>query len=153
MKASTQPPVYLEHARLRALAKRLGELHADDAEILNLATELMQIGYGVDANEALGVKRGKGHDDKKAQAHMKTQMAIRWIACRLNSVGPVDSEGRMTPDPEEPPTKAAAIKEASRLYGLNPENLHRACPTKAELTRLADFGWDDQRPVINKTRD
>jgi hypothetical protein len=113
----------------------------------------MRIGKGADANKALGVKRSKGHDDKKAQAHLQTQMAIRWIAGRLNSELVIDSEGRLVPEVEKPPTKAAATREAARLFGLNLENLQRACPSIEKLNRLANFNWDGQRPLLNKPRD
>jgi len=135
-------PVTLEHTTLRQLATRLGQLHADDAEILNLATSLYQIGCGTDANVALGVKRSKGHDDKKAEAHYLTQIAIRWIAGRMNPI-----------DGENPPKRIDAIREAAEAFCLDVDNLARACPSKQRLTELAAFDWDSQRPQINKPRD
>ena len=135
-------PVTLEHTTLRQLATRLGQLHADDAEILNLATSLYQIGCGTDANVALGVKRSKGHDDKKAEAHYSTQRAIRWIAGRMNPI-----------NGENPPYRIDAIREAAEAFRLDEDNLGRACPSKQRLTELASFDWDSQRPLLNKPRD
>lgn len=133
-------PVSLEHARLRNLANRLGQQNRDDAEILWLATALNQIGYGLDANEALEVKRSKGHDDKKGKAHYQTQMAIHWIA------------GRMNPsDGESPPKKSVAIAEAAKAFQLEVENLTRECPNLTALKKMASFAWDSQRPRNIKT--
>lgn len=128
-------PVKYEHERLRSLAIRLGHLHREDAEILWLATALNQIGYGLDANEALQVQRYKGHDDKKSEAHYIIQIAIRWTAGRMNPVGG-----------EKPPKKAIAIAEAAEAFGLDVENLTRACPKIDDLKKMATFEWDSQRP-------
>ena len=135
-------PVTREHAILRQLATRLGQLHADDAEILNLATSLYQIGCGIDANVALRVRRSKGHDDKKAEAHYLTQRAIRWIAGLMNPI-----------DGEKPPKKSIAIAHAANAFGLDVDNLTRACPNKQRLTEMATFDWNSQRPLLNKPRD
>lgn len=134
-------PVTVEHTRLRELATRLGRLHAEDAQILALSTALYQIGCGADANESLGIERGKGHDDKKAAAHLKTQIAIRWIAGRMNLEG------------EKPPKKIDAIKEAAAAFKLEEDNLARDCPSVQELKRIATFDWNSQRPQLKKPRD
>lgn len=134
-------PVNLEHARLRALATHLKGLHPDDTNILWLVTALNRIGSGTDANEALGIKRGKGHDAKKAEAHYLTQVAIRWIA------------GRMNLENETPPKKRVAIEEAATAFGLEVDNLTRACPSIKKLTQIATFSWDSQRPRLQKPGD
>jgi hypothetical protein len=135
-------PVTLEHARLRQLATRLGKLHLDDPEILDLATSLYQIGCGEDANLVLKVKRGKGQDTGKAEAHYDTQIAIRWIAGRLN---PIDNS--------TPPSKITAISEAAVAFKLDQDNLARACPSEEKLKTLVEFEWDSQRPQLKKPRD
>ena len=131
-------PVTVEHAELRELAKRLMHMHPTDKKIIWLATALQSIGSGTDANTALGVKRGKGHDDEKFEKHMKNQMAIRWIAGRMNPI-----------DGEKPPLKNVAVEEAALHFGLEVDNLKRACPSKAELKALVEFDWDSQRPRNN----
>ncbi len=135
-------PVTLEHAQLRALGRRLGQMHPSDKQFLWLANALIIIGKGGDANATLCVKGKKGQDDKKAERHMTTQMAIRWIASRLYPL-----------QEEKSPTKAQAIAEAAKAFDLDEENLKRACPTTAELKELVVFSWDSQRPRINKPRD
>ena len=130
-------PVTLEHAKLRKLAQRLARMHMADKQILWLATALNRIGSGNDANIEFGVKRRKGQDDKKFNQHMKNQMAIRWIA------------GRMNPLKGDPPKSTTeAIHEAATLFNLEPENLSRVCPTDEELKKLVFFYWDSQRPKI-----
>ena len=131
-------PVTLEHAKLRELAQILAHLHPTDKKILWLATALQSIGSGTDANTALGVKRGKGHDDEKFEKHMKNQMAIRWIAGRMNPI-----------DDEKPPLKNVAVQEAASHFGLEVDNLKRACPSEAKLKALVEFDWDSQRPRNN----
>jgi hypothetical protein len=130
-------PVTFERAKLCQLANKLERMHKDDIEILWLSAALLRIGSGKDANIELGVHRKKGQDDKKAKKSMEIQMAIRWIA------------GRMNLDGEPPPDKAFAIREAANLFKLNEENLKRQCPTVAKLKALVEFDWDSQRPKIN----
>lgn len=131
-------PVTLEHAKLRKLAQRLARMHMADKQILWLATALKRIGSGNDANIEFGVKQRKGQDDKKFNKHMKNQIAIRWIAGRMNP-----SKG------EAPKFTTEAIQEAATLFNLEPENLSRICPTDEELKNLVEFDWDSQRPKIN----
>jgi hypothetical protein len=146
---STQPtdhsttPVTFEHARLRQLSNKLKSLHPEDSEILELAEQLFQIGDGSDANIVLGVKRSQGQNPNKEDAHYVTQMAIRWIAGRLN---PLDGE-------EPPPSKVAVIEEAATAFDLDVENLARACPSLKELKSIATFEWDSQRPRLTKCKD
>lgn len=135
-------PVTFEHARLRQLSDKLRLPHKEDDEILKLVDQLYQIGCGADANETLGVKRSKGQDAAKEIVRYKIEIAIRWIA------------GRMYPDKEEkPPKKAVAIEEAAEAFGLEVENLARACPNLKELKSMAVFDWDSQRPRITKSKD
>ena len=136
-------PETFEHAQLRKLAQKLARMHMADKQILWLATALKRIGSGSDANIELGVKRKKGQDKKKALRHMDNQIAIRWIASRMN---PFD-------DDEEPPLKIVAIQEAALRFNLDYDNLNRICPKEEELKKLVKFDWDSQRPRINKPRD
>jgi hypothetical protein len=145
---STQPtdhsttPVTFEHARLRQLSNKLKSLHHEDSEILELAEQLNRIGCGSDANVVLGVKRSQGQNPDKEDAHYVTQMAVRWIAGRLNPLGG-----------EEPPSKVVAIGEAATAFDLDVENLARACPSLIELKSIATFEWDSQRPRLTKCKD
>lgn len=131
-------PVTLEHAQLRKLAQKLARMHMADKQILWLATALKRIGSGYDANIELRVKRKKGQDEKKYSRHMNNQMAIRWIAGRMNPIGD-----------EKPPLKNEAIQEAALAFDLDFDNLNRICPTEEELKKLVEFDWDSQRPKIN----
>ena len=131
-------PVTFEHAMLRQLSQKLRRLHEDDIEIVWLANALLLIGSGKDANIELGVKRKKGQDEKKTAKHMANQIAIRWIAGRMNPI-----------DGESPPEKHVAISEAAKAFDLDEDNLKRACPSEAELKALVEFDWDSQRPKIN----
>jgi hypothetical protein len=131
-------PVTLEHAKLRKLAQRLANLHMNDKQFRWLATALDRIASGNDANVELGVKRKKGQDDKKFIRHMKNQMAIRWIAGRMNPI-----------DGEVPPLKIVAVQEAAAAFDLDYDNLNRVCPTEEDLKKLVKFDWDSQRPKIN----
>ena len=144
MKSKAKLPVTLEHATLRALAAKLGHVnqYIDDPNILWLANALHEIGCGRDANEALGVKRGQGQDDKKMHQHMSNEIAIRWIAARMNP-----SNG------DKPPKKAEAIHEAAEHFSIDEENLKRACPNIEKLKELVTFKWDSQRPRLVKPRD
>lgn len=135
-------PVTFEHAKLRQLSDKLRLLHTADGEILKLANQLYQIGCGADANETLGIKRSKGQDGAKENARFMTEIAIRWIA------------GRMYPDKEEkPPKKAVALEEAAKAFGLEVENLARACPSLKDLKSMVVFDWDSQRPRMTKCKD
>jgi hypothetical protein len=134
-------PVTLEHARLRTLGSKLASIHAGDPQLKALASALYRIGCGEDANVVFGLKRGKGQNPAKAQAHYKTQLAIRWIA------------GYMNPGDGSSPSKTAAISEAADQFELDPENLTRACPSIAALQEIAEFDWDSQRPSLTKPRD
>lgn len=143
MRNGSGHPVTIEHVKLRQLAIKLGKLNAsDDMQMHWLAKALHQIGCGNDANVALGLKRSKGQDDKKGQAHYLTQIAIRWIAGVMNPI-----------DDGKPPKKIDAIREAAQLFNLDEDNLARACPKKERLSELATFDWDSQRPQLNKIRD
>jgi hypothetical protein len=135
-------PVTFEHVQLRKLAQKLARMHMADKQILWLATALKRIGSGNDANIELGVKRKKGQDEKKSLRHMKNQMAIRWIAGRMNPI-----------HDEPPPLKNVAVQEAALAFELDYENLDRICPTEEDLKKLVEFDWDSQRPKINKPRD
>ena len=135
-------PVTFEHEMLRQLSQKLRRMHEDDIEIVWLANALLLIGLGKDANIELGVKRKKGQDEKKTVQYMENQIAIRWIAARMNPI-----------HDESPPNKSVAISEAAIAFGLDEENLKRACPNEAKLKDLVKFYWDSQRPMINKPRD
>lgn len=135
-------PVTFEHAKLRRLAKKLKRFHKDDIEILWLASALQCIGSGKDANIEFGVQRGKGQDDKKERKHLANQIAIRWIAGRMNPI-----------DGERPPMRKVAIEEAATLFNIDYENLDKACPNLQKLKTLVEFDWDSQRPKIQKPRD
>jgi len=136
---SQKIPVTLEHARLRAMAARLASLHLDDPELSELALALHRIGCGEDSDTALGINRGKGQSQSKEEAHYKIQQAIRWIA------------GYMNPGDGSTPLKTAAISEAAELFGLDHENLTRACPNLEKLREIATFNWDSQRPSLSKS--
>lgn len=131
-------PVTYEHAKLRRLAQRLGQLHMADKQMLALASALNRIASGNDANIELGVQRGRGQDDKKERNSLANQIAIRWIAGRMNPI-----------DGERPPTKSIAIREAALAFHLDEDNLKRQCPSEAALKELVEFDWDSQRPKIN----
>lgn len=107
-------------------------------QMLALASALNRIASGNDANIELGVQRGKGQDDKKERQHLANQIAIRWIAGRMNPI-----------DGERPPKRNVAIQEAATLFKLEYENLNKACPNLQELKSLVEFDWDSQRPKIN----
>ncbi len=109
-----------------------------DMQLLALASALNRIASGNDANIELGVQRGPGQDHKKERKHLANQIAIRWIAARMNPI-----------DGERPPTKNIVIREAALLFDLDEDNLKRQCPSKAELKELVEFDWDSQRPKIN----
>lgn len=134
-------PVTFEHAQLRQLAVRLARLHADDPEIIAHATALSQIGSGADANVVLGVKRRRGQNTKKEEAHYKTRLAISWIAGRMNLVG------------KTPPTKISAIREAAIAFDLDEDHLTRSCPPIEDLAQLKEFEWDSLRPHLQNSTD
>lgn len=108
-------PVTLEHVRLRELATRLGGLHRDDPQILDLVTSLFQIGCGIDANEALRVKRSKGHDLKKEARHLSSNLAVAWTASAMNPL--VDGGLGLS--------KADAVDQACTHFGLDQAHLER----------------------------
>lgn len=131
-------PMTYQHAKLMQLAKRLARMHMADKQMLWLATALLRISLGEDANLELGVKRRKGQDQKKYYRHLQNQIAIHWIAGRMNPI-----------DGSPPPTKSVAISEAAMAFDLDEDNLKRACPGEAELKTMAVFDWDSQLPKIN----
>jgi len=143
MKKNKDIPVTLEHAKLRQVAAKLAKLGAQDEEILSLSNALHQIGCGEDANVVHGVKRTKGQDEKKELAHYWNQMAIRWIAGRMNPIDPS----------EVPPFREQAIREAAEHFDLDVGNLKRACPSEVDLRKMVYFEWDSQRPQLKKPRD
>ena len=132
------PPVTVEHAKLRQLAKKLEGMHKDDIEIVWLANALLRVGSGKDANVELGVPRKRGQGEKKAEKSMAIQVAIRWIAGRTNQ-----------DDGAPPPKKIDAIREAAKFFKLDEDNLKRQCPSLAKLKTLVEFDLDSQRPKIN----
>ena len=142
MKLNDDLPVNVEHSRLRELADRLGQLHSDDRQILWLAQALHRIGSGEDANAVLLVKRPRGYDNKKANAHYANQIAIHWIAGEMNPL-----------DGSKPTLKEDAISKAALLFDLDHGNLERYCPSIKRLKEIAKFNWDDQRPRMHKPED
>lgn len=142
MKVKQPIPETLEHAKLRELSKRIKGLSSNDPALTWLGNALYQIGCGADANVVFRVNRGKGQNVEKELQHYKREIALRWIAGRLNPIGD-----------EVPPKKSVAIQEAAELFSLDEDNLKRVCPKLSELSKMVSFGWDDQRPTLHYPRD
>ncbi len=134
-------PVTYEHAKLKELAQKLGRTNTNDKQMQWLADALNRIAHGNDANTELGIQKGKGQDEKKQRRYLTNQIAIRWIAGRMNPI-----------NGEKPPKKNFAIREAAEAFNLDEDNLKRACPTLPELKSMVEFDWDSQRPKIENQK-
>ena len=64
------------------LAIWIERLH-DQPSLNDLSECLKQIADGHDANKVFGLNRGRGRDDKKAQATIKKNMVRIWVASAI----------------------------------------------------------------------